>query len=65
MPKFQIGQGVMIIAPSRMEPARIEEIPERLSDLAGELIHCSAQLGRNLPARTLADLAAMVPYLSI
>jgi Fic family protein len=58
--KQQIGQTEMIIAPSRMEPARIEEIPEKLSDLAGDLIHRSAQLGRNLPARTLADLAAMV-----
>lgn len=50
-----------IIAPSRIEPARLEdEIPLDLVETANRLIQASGQLGRNLPAQTLADLAAMV-----
>lgn len=50
-----------IIAPSRIEPARLEDqIPLDLVETANRLIQASQTLGRNLPSRTLADLAAMV-----
>lgn len=50
-----------IIAPSRIEPARLEDqIPLDLVETANRLIQASQSLGRNLPSRTLADLAAMV-----
>lgn len=51
----------VIIAPSRIEPAKLEDgIPLDLVETANRLIQASGQLGRNLPAQTLADLAAMV-----
>ena len=50
----------MIIAPTHIEPARLEDVPEAIADLANELTLQSSQLGRNLPDRTLQDLAAMV-----
>ena len=50
----------MIIAPTRIEPARLDDVPEAIADLANELTLQSSQLGRNLPDRTLQDLAAMV-----
>ena len=50
-----------LVVPSRIEPARLEDgIPLDLVETANRLILASQQLGRNLPARTLADLAAMV-----
>lgn len=50
-----------IVAPSRIEPARLEDqIPLDLVETANRLIQASQTLGRNLPTRTLADLAAMV-----
>lgn len=50
-----------IVSPSRIEPARLEDgIPLDLVETANRLIQSSRSLGRNLPARTLADLAAMV-----
>ena len=50
-----------IVSPSRIEPARLEDgIPLDLVETANRLIQSSRGLGRNLPARTLADLAAMV-----
>lgn len=49
------------IAPSRIEPARLEDgIPLDLVETANRLIQASGKLGQNLPARTLADLADMV-----
>jgi Fic family protein len=49
------------VAPTRIEPARLEdELPLDLVETANRLIQSSRDLGRNLPARTLADLAAMV-----
>ncbi|MGQ0566605.1 MAG: Fic family protein [Gemmobacter sp.] len=50
-----------LVAPSRIEPARLEDqIPLDLVETANRLIQASRSLGRNLPPRTLADLAAMV-----
>lgn len=50
-----------VISPTRIEPARLEDgIPIDLVETANRLIQASRGLGRNLPARTLADLAAMV-----
>ena len=50
-----------LIAPSRIEPARLEDgIPLELVEAANRLIQASGRLGQNLPARTLADLARMV-----
>jgi Fic family protein len=49
------------VSPSRIEPARLEDgIPLDLVETANRLIQSSRGLGRNLPARTLSDLAAMV-----
>ena len=44
----------------RLEPARIENPPERVADLAAELSAASAKLGRPLHARTAAKLADVV-----
>ncbi len=50
-----------VVAPTRIEPARLEdELPLDLVETANRLIQSSRNLGRNLPARTLTDLAAMV-----
>ena len=50
-----------IVSPSRIEPARLEDgIPLDLVETANRLIQSARGLGRNLPARTLSDLAAMV-----
>ena len=50
----------LIEAPMRIEPARIEEVPERLSDLVADLSADAARLGASLHPRTTQDLAAMV-----
>ena len=44
----------------RIEPARLENSPERVADLAAELSAASARLGRSLHARTAANLADLV-----
>ena len=44
----------------RIEPARVENPPERVADLAAELSAASAKLGRSLHARTAANLADVV-----
>ena len=48
------------IAPTRMEPARIEEMSAELSDLAAELAVQAGQLALRLAPRVLADMADMV-----
>lgn len=59
-----MAERIRIVAhrcPSRIEPARLEDqIPLDLVETANRLIQASQTLGRNLPSRTLADLAAMV-----
>jgi Fic family protein len=44
----------------RIEPARVENPPERIADLAAELSAISAKLGHSLHARTAANLADLV-----
>jgi len=45
---------------SRIEPARLEEIPEAISNLVAELSAESARLGKHLHPRTAANLAQLV-----
>ena len=44
----------------RLEPARVENPPERVADLTAELSAASAKLGRPLHPRTAANLADLV-----
>lgn len=44
----------------RIEPARLEEIPERLSDLVADLAAAAATLGKALHTRTAQNLADLV-----
>src|SRR5260370_42439259 len=44
----------------RIEPARLEEVPELISDVVAELAAASAKLGHGLNPRTAANLAALV-----
>lgn len=44
----------------RIEPARLEEVPEALSDVVAELAAASVKLGQALHPRTAANLAALV-----
>ncbi|MCC2690976.1 MAG: hypothetical protein K0S21_3779, partial [Rhizobiaceae bacterium] len=46
--------------PSRIEPARLEEVPEEISDVLAELSAASATLGKSLHPRTAANLADLV-----
>lgn len=45
---------------TRIEPARLENTPEKVADLVAELSASSAQLGRSLHPRTAANLADLV-----
>jgi len=47
-------------APSRIEPVRLEEISEEISDVLAELSAASATLGKSLHPRTAANLADLV-----
>lgn len=49
-----------IETPQRVEPARLEEVPEALTDVVAELSAASATLGQALHPRTAANLAALV-----
>src|SRR5271157_45603 len=44
----------------RIEPARLEEAPEAISDLVAEIAAASAKLGHSLHPRTAANLADLV-----
>lgn len=46
--------------PSRIEPARLENPPEQVADLAAELAAATAQLGRSLHPASAANLAKLV-----
>lgn len=46
--------------PSRIEPARLEQVPEALADAVAELAAASASLGKALHPRTAANLADAV-----
>jgi Fic family protein len=46
--------------PQRIEPTRLEEVPEAISDVVAELSAATATLGAALNPRTAADLAGLV-----
>jgi Fic family protein len=50
----------LIESVDRIEPARLEEVPEALSDVIAELAAASAKLGSALHPRTAGNLAALV-----
>lgn len=51
----------VIIAPTRIEPARIEGgVPISIMEASLELVRASDRLGAGLPAQTLAQVAAMI-----
>lgn len=50
----------MIETPQRIEPARLEDVPEKISDLVAELSTASAKLEDSLNSRTAASLAQLV-----
>ena len=51
----------MIIEPvERIEPARLENIPEAVSDAVAELAAATAKLGQSLHPRSAANLASLV-----
>lgn len=50
----------MIESVQRIEPARLEDVPEPISDVMAELAAASAKLGHTLNPRTAANLAALV-----
>jgi Fic family protein len=50
----------MIESVQRIEPARLKEAPEAISDVVAELAAASAKLGHTLNPRTAANLAALV-----
>ena len=50
----------MLETPFRIEPARLEEVPEAISDLVAELSATSAKLDNALNPRTAASLAQLV-----
>ncbi len=60
MGKRKSANPEIIESVDRIEPARLEEIPEALSDVVAELAAASATLGRALHPRTAANLADLV-----
>lgn len=50
----------VVETPQRIEPARLETVPEAVSDLVAELSASSATLGKALHPRTAANLADVV-----
>jgi len=50
----------MIESVQRIEPVRLEEVPEAISDVIAELAAASAKLDHTLNPRTAANLAALV-----
>lgn len=58
--KMAKDQPAIVENVQRIEPARLENAPESLADLAAELSATSAKLGRSLHPRTAANLADLV-----
>lgn len=50
----------LIESVDRIEPARLEDVPEAVSDVVAELAAASAILGQSLHPRTASNLAALV-----
>src|ERR1700739_4105309 len=47
-------------SPLRIEPARLEDVPEAISDVVAELAAASAKLAHTLNPKTAANLAGLV-----
>src|ERR1700722_13814850 len=60
MPEKQSAKEELIEAPTRIEPARVEEPTEAITDIVAELSATSATLGKALHPRTAANLADVV-----
>ncbi|HVB88991.1 MAG TPA: Fic family protein [Beijerinckiaceae bacterium] len=54
----------MLESPSRIEPARLEEPSEAISDVLADLSAATATLGQKLHPRTAASLAALVKIMN-
>ena len=50
----------MLETVERIEPARLEEVPEAISDVVAELSAATAKLGHALNPQTAANLAGLV-----
>lgn len=50
----------MLETPQRIEPARLEDVPEGIADLIAELVDAAAKLGNGLHPQTAANLAGLV-----
>ena len=59
MPEKKSAKEELIEAPTRIEPARVEEPTEAITDIVAELA-TSATLGKALHPRTAANLANVV-----
>ena len=60
MPEKKSAKEELIEAPTRIEPARVEEPTEAITDIVAELSATSATLGKALHPRTAANLADVV-----
>ena len=60
MPEKKSAKEDLIEAPTRIEPARVEEPTEAITDIVAELSATSATLGKALHPRTAANLADVV-----
>lgn len=57
---FRSAKMAVIETPQRIEPARLEEASEAISDVVAELSATTATLGKSLHPMTAANLAALV-----
>ena len=55
-----MSKPAMIESPQRIEPARLDDVPEAISDVIAELAAAAAKLGHGLHPGTAANLAALV-----
>jgi Fic family protein len=60
MPTGKSAKTNLIESVQRIEPARLEEMPEAISDIVAELAAAAAKLGNALHPRTAANLAGLV-----
>jgi hypothetical protein len=60
MDRKKSAKDQLIEVPTRIEPARVEEPTEALSDVVAELAATSATLGKALHPRTAGNLADVV-----
>ena len=60
MTKLESAKKELVESVSRIEPARLEDIPEAVSDVVAEISGEAAKLGKSLHPRTAANLASLV-----